>query len=834
MLPPHTQVSHFVILSPLGEGGMGQVYMARDAKLNRHVALKIIQPEAITDSEAAWSGAARLIREAQAAAGLEHPNVVTIYEVGELPARDGTPATPFIAMELVRGKSLRDLLGAPVPIRERIRWLVDVARALGAAHAAGIVHRDVKPENVMIRDDGIVKVLDFGLAKLDRRVADMTSLASLTGAQIAIGTPYYMAPEQMRREVLDGRADQFAWGVLAYELLSGEPPWGRNVDPLELVSNILTKLPARIDSLRRDVPPHVASVVVRALAKKREDRFASMEQLVAALQDSAPFAATLPEVRVDLPPQAPSNHERAALVTAVERPRKRRARTSLPRLAVVTVAVGAGAVWLLAPTKRATHATVAPTASPGCARHSECVAKNGRSPSVCTPGGACVLVASEGCTAMVEDDQIENEDLVWIGAMFPLSGDGEKFGRENMNAVDLARRDFVQATANLRFASGPPIRPLAVVACDDADGGRRAARHLAGSIHVPAVIGFANSIETIELATSTFVPGNVLTLASVSMSPLLGAIPHAIRQPRIVFRTTYNTLDTGPALAAFVSHLEAERWPRQKLRGDELRISVARMKNRSAVAMSEALFGALRFNGKSALDNGGAYQELGYERTEEFAKLAEDIARHRPHVVIASDPPLIERIEAVWRRDRPRPTYLMFTPFNDEVLGFLGKDRDRRRRMFGMTTISTTTSNARFVVHYNETFPEPITRTLAPNSTYDAFYVIAYAVAATADRVTAGDQLAHAVSRLVPPGTVVDVGPSGIFTALTVLRRGENVDLNGTTGRLDFDLATGDAPADLAIVCADVGESGEAVSGRESGLVFDTAARRLIGEMKCP
>lgn len=300
--------------------------------------------------------------------------------------------------------------------------------------------------------------------------------------------------------------------------------------------------------------------------------------------------------------------------------------------------------------------------------------------------------------------------------MFPLSGDGEKFGRENMNAVDLARRDFVQATANLRFASGPPIRPLAVVACDDADGGRRAARHLAGSIRVPAVIGFASSMETIELATSTFVPGNVLTLASVSMSPLLGAIPHAISQPRIVFRTTYNTLDTGPALAAFVSHLEAERWPRQKLRGNELRISVARMKNRSAVAMSEALFGALRFNGKSALDNGGAYQELGYERTEEFAKLAEDIARHRPHVVIASDPPLIERIEAVWPRDRPRPTYLMFTPFNDQVLEFLGRDRDRRRRMFGMTTISTTTSNARFVVHYNETFPEPITRTLAPNS----------------------------------------------------------------------------------------------------------------------
>src|SRR5207245_1395973 len=158
--------------------------VARDTRLQRHVALKIMQPETAGADSASGSksgGAARLLREAQSAAALEHPNVVTIFEVGEIQGPGEEAGRPFIAMELVKGRTLRTLVGdARVPIAERLRWLTDIARALAAAHRAGLVHRDIKPENVMVRDDGVVKVLDFGLAK--RSAGPSTSLSSSTEA----------------------------------------------------------------------------------------------------------------------------------------------------------------------------------------------------------------------------------------------------------------------------------------------------------------------------------------------------------------------------------------------------------------------------------------------------------------------------------------------------------------------------------------------------------------------------------------------------------------------------------------------------------------------------
>jgi serine/threonine-protein kinase len=178
-------VEHFVIVSPLGEGGMGQVYVARDTRLQRSIALKIMQPEAAGDAsgKGASNGAARLLREAQSAAGLEHPNVVTIYEVGEIKGEGEEAGRPFIAMELVKGRPLRAFVGDErVPMKERVRWLADIGRALAAAHKAGLVHRDIKPENVMVRDDGVIKVLDFGLAK--RAASTSNSASSSTEAQV--------------------------------------------------------------------------------------------------------------------------------------------------------------------------------------------------------------------------------------------------------------------------------------------------------------------------------------------------------------------------------------------------------------------------------------------------------------------------------------------------------------------------------------------------------------------------------------------------------------------------------------------------------------------------
>jgi serine/threonine-protein kinase len=283
MLKPGDAFDRYTIDAVIGQGGMGSVYRAHDTRLDRRVALKVISDESAQREDARG----RLVREARSAAALDHPNAVSIFDVGEL------EGAPYIVMELVSGRTLREVVGdATIPLSTRVGWLADVARALGAAHRRGLVHRDVKPENVMVRDDGVVKVLDFGIA---RRVTGQVSASgsvdvgaptqspaqpTLTREGVKVGTPAYMAPEQIRGDALDGRADQFVWGVLAFELLTGKLPWRGRHDALSLVASILTDDVPALDG----VPPAVQSVVRRALSKKPDDRFPSMEDLVRALE----------------------------------------------------------------------------------------------------------------------------------------------------------------------------------------------------------------------------------------------------------------------------------------------------------------------------------------------------------------------------------------------------------------------------------------------------------------------------------------------------------------------------------------------------------------------
>ncbi len=277
------KLDRYTIEALLGEGGMGQVYRAADDKLHRRVALKVLRVGDASDESSASEGKARLLREARAAAALDHPNAIAIFDVGEV------NGDPYIAMELVEGKSLRSYVGdVTVPIERRLRWLADIARALGAAHKRGLVHRDVKPENVMVRDDGAIKVLDFGIARRTSAAVDPNaptsaeSLATITERGVAVGTPLYMAPEQMRGESLDGRADEFAWGVVAYELLTGRCPWvGR--DSLQIVSQILSADPTAPIDVSAQVPRAVSDLVMKALSKRATGRFEKMEALVEEL-----------------------------------------------------------------------------------------------------------------------------------------------------------------------------------------------------------------------------------------------------------------------------------------------------------------------------------------------------------------------------------------------------------------------------------------------------------------------------------------------------------------------------------------------------------------------
>ncbi|MBL9111404.1 MAG: serine/threonine protein kinase, partial [Myxococcales bacterium] len=283
MLGPGDRIGRYTIEAPLGRGAMGAVFRAHDSLMRRPVALKVLGGEASSPTNP--ESRARFFREARTAGALQHPNVVSIFDVGEAEGH------LYLAMELVDGTSLRALVGdAQVSLGVRIRWMIDVARALGAAHRMGLVHRDVKPENILVSREGVTKLADFGVVKVAIEHAPM-SFRTKTGQ--LLGTPDYMAPEQWHGADVDARADQYAWGLVTYELLTGKPvPLGK-APPLGAVAP--------------DVPDVLRAAVDRALEHDRARRFASMDELLAAV-----------EGRASLPPSGPMSPRVLDAIAAVE------------------------------------------------------------------------------------------------------------------------------------------------------------------------------------------------------------------------------------------------------------------------------------------------------------------------------------------------------------------------------------------------------------------------------------------------------------------------------------------------------------------------------------
>lgn len=298
-LTPGDDFDRYHLEALIGEGGMGRVFRAFDPKLRRRVAIKILQSSRYS---AATDDVARVMREARAAAALDHPGVVAVFDVGEAEGH------PFIVMEYVDGRSLRALVGVDeIPMNERMRWMMEVARSLAAAHRVGLVHRDIKPENVMIRHDGSIKLLDFGIARHLEVETNPHPIAvgnqfSNSIESSAIGTPYYMAPEQVQRRPVDARADQFSWGVVAYELFTGSLPWKTANEGIASSVAVVAEQPERLRTDELGLPAHIGAVVHRALEKSPLQRFESMEALVAALGLDAP--GTLPMVLPDVPKES--------------------------------------------------------------------------------------------------------------------------------------------------------------------------------------------------------------------------------------------------------------------------------------------------------------------------------------------------------------------------------------------------------------------------------------------------------------------------------------------------------------------------------------------------
>ena len=272
-------VTHYKILSALGRGGMGEVYLAEDKKLNRKVALKVLPLDLINDRTRLY----RFQQEARAASGLNHPNIITIHEIG------AEGHTHFIATEFIEGETLRrKLQRTRLEIGETLNVATQVAAALDAAHCSNIVHRDIKPENVMVREDGLVKVLDFGLAKLTQRKdathVDMKTPTLIhTSPGMVMGTLTYMSPEQTRGLPVDARTDIFSLGVVLYEMLTGRLPFA-GATTSDVIAAILTREPAPASSFNDGITFGLDSIVSKALAKKREERYQTAKELLLELQ----------------------------------------------------------------------------------------------------------------------------------------------------------------------------------------------------------------------------------------------------------------------------------------------------------------------------------------------------------------------------------------------------------------------------------------------------------------------------------------------------------------------------------------------------------------------
>src|SRR6476659_109186 len=309
-------IGHYRVESLIGVGGLGEVYLARDERLGREVALKFL-PEQLTADKMQLS---RFKSEARVASALNHPNILTVHEIGVEGNRH------FIATEFIKGVTLRaSLAHGRMNVHDALDIAVQVASALSAAHDAGVVHRDIKPENIMMRPDGYAKVLDFGIAKLNERKVTgdgketETTTLGQTGPGLVLGTARYMSPEQARGQKVDARTDIWSLGVVLYEMIEGKPPFSGGT-PSDCIASILTAEPPPLSGVSPDVPLELESILQKALRKNSDERYQTIKEMLAELrvlkgklQPEDSLSQTKP--RAEFLPSKMKRRKRSVLVT---------------------------------------------------------------------------------------------------------------------------------------------------------------------------------------------------------------------------------------------------------------------------------------------------------------------------------------------------------------------------------------------------------------------------------------------------------------------------------------------------------------------------------------
>jgi eukaryotic-like serine/threonine-protein kinase len=394
---PGTRLGPYEVLGPLGAGGMGEVFRARDARLGREVAIKVLPIGVASDPERV----ARFEQEARAVAALNHPNILAVYDIGR------HENAPFIVSELLEGDTLRQRLSAgALPVRKAIEYAIQLARGLAAAHDKGIVHRDLKPENVFVTADGRVKILDFGLAKLTEREAVPAGVSeaatkSNTQAGMVLGTIGYMAPEQVRGQTVDHRADVFAFGVVLYEMLAGRRAFQRETT-IDTMTAILKEDPPDLPSGDRSLPPALERILDRCLEKAPTARFQSTGDLAFALEALSSQSGSMPALAGDIPlPQASGTRNRLAWALVAV-------------LAVAAVALAALLYLRRAPvTSEATRFVVLPP--DGWALATQLQSGAGAGPLAVAPDGRQVAFVGRDASGST---------LIWIRSLDTLEANG--------------------------------------------------------------------------------------------------------------------------------------------------------------------------------------------------------------------------------------------------------------------------------------------------------------------------------------------------------------------------------------------------------------------------
>jgi eukaryotic-like serine/threonine-protein kinase len=330
-LSPNSTLSHYRIVSKIGAGGMGEVYLAQDTKLDRQVALKILPREFAEDNDRMN----RFVREAKSASALNQPNIITIHEIGE------TDGTHFIASEYILGETLHALLQQrSLDLKITLDIAIQVASALNAAHKAGIIHRDVKPENVMIRPDGLVKILDFGIAKLSAKKTDATDEEAATALKqqgtspgVIIGTANYMSPEQARGKQVNAQSDIFSFGIVLYEMVTGQRAF-KGENALDVIGAILHKEPTPLRQLSPELPNEIERIINKTLRKDADARYQTAGDLLTDLKDAKQDLEFRDKLERRVAPQSQEQKKQTIIPPSTDAPREVQSSTSSLEYAV--------------------------------------------------------------------------------------------------------------------------------------------------------------------------------------------------------------------------------------------------------------------------------------------------------------------------------------------------------------------------------------------------------------------------------------------------------------------------------------------------------------------